>query len=717
MGRSGSSLGWRFWGSLALATVLGSPAAHAGVAWFGGKLKGEVFQPGPVDQPISVRFVTTRAEATPRRITATIEERVTGAGLAVGVLPLPPGVDADDVSVWIDGKAASEMGGTYLASEASSGLFATLAKGTQSSAPLAWTGRAVYLLPAVTLGPRTVVRIEVRAKVMETDGFFVATLPMPQAAFSARPVQRTRVTLRLSADKPLRAVFSPTHDLDVRREGPRVAVARLTADDLIESPDLQVFFVADDDALGLRVLTHRAEGEDAGYFALLGQPTGGGDAHAPPKDVVLTVDTSGSMRGEKMEQARAAVAYVLDHLNPGDRFNLVTFGTDVARLGPDVVPADPASLARARDFVDNIVAHGRTNISEALAASLGGPPGDRPRIVIFLTDGSPTAGDMVPDRIAESVPALNTSHARVFVMGVGHDVHTHLLDRLAADTGGTTTYVGPEEAIDVKLATLYDGLSYPVLADVSLDFGTLAASRVEPATVPSLFQGQEIMVFGRYTGEGAHTLTLKGSLDGAARAYTVTADFPAKARPENAFIASLWAGRRIGALLRKLRLRGEDEETVAEIVELSRTFGILTEYTRFLADEDLGGDEAQLRTSGLLREANAQTSGKWAVEQAGNEAHLMKKRVASNRDNVYTDRRGERQQAATLKTVGRRTFYRRDGKWVQTGSGAAPTKSRTVKRFSPEYFRMVEEHPDVASAQSLDGQMELTVDDEKVTVE
>ncbi len=701
--------GWVLW------LLVCSGSAHAGVAFFPGQMKGDAFVATEGAEAPAVRFATVNAEVDAQRAHCTFEERVSGAGAAVGVLPLPPGADADSVAVWIDGKPAPDLGGVFLPADAAREIYAALAKGTQSSVPLAWTGRPAYLLPAVELGPRTVVRAALRIAVEQTDDLRVVTLPMPQGHLSARPVQRTRVTVDLKAHKPLRAITSPTHDLVVRRDGPRAARAAATLEGLADGGDLQLFFVEDDDALGLRLLSHRVEGDAAGYFMLLGFPSGDADAPPPPKDIVLAVDTSGSMRGEKMEQARAAVSYVLDHLGPEDRFDLITFGTDVSRLDAKLVPADAAGVARGQAFLDAAVAHGRTNIAEALATSLAGQPSDRPRIVIFLTDGAPTAGEMRPEAIIEQIPTLNTSRARVFVMGVGHDVHTHLLDRIAADTGGTTTYVDPSEAIDVKLAALYDGLSHPVLADIALAFSGVQVDRVEPAELPTLFRGQELMVLGRYTGGGPATVTLRGTLGGVERTHSVTAELPKDARAEHGFVAALWAGRRLGALLRKVRLHGEDEASVAEIVQLSRDFGIVTEYTRFLADEALDGAEAATRARTLMREANLQTSGVWAVSQANNEAHLMKKRVASGMDNSYVDRRGERRQATRTKTVGRRTFYQRDGKWVQAGDdGPKPAKKRRVKRFSPAYFRMVEENPDVAKAQQLDGEMEMTVDDTRV---
>src|SRR5262249_24386296 len=147
------------------------------------------------------------------------------------------------------------------------------------------------------------------------------------------------------------------------------------------------------------------------------------------KDVVFVLDTSGSMRGEKIEQARSAIDYCLEHLNTGDRFNVITFGTTVTSFRDELVPRTPGSVTAAREFVENVVANGRTNISGALEKALAGQAvAGRPRIMIFLTDGAPTAGELNPEKILEQVKKANTNGTKIFVMGVGNDVNAHLLD-------------------------------------------------------------------------------------------------------------------------------------------------------------------------------------------------------------------------------------------------------------------------------------------------
>src|SRR4029077_16455290 len=126
------------------------------------------------------------------------------------------------------------------------------------------------------------------------------------------------------------------------------------------------------DSLGLRVLAYRASDKEDGYFMLLGNPAGVAAEAGVLKDVIFVMDTSGSMRGEKIEQARAALDYCIGHLDKTDRFNIVTFGTDVKTFKNDLVDALPDNLKAARAFIEDVIAHGQTNIAGALQKALAG---------------------------------------------------------------------------------------------------------------------------------------------------------------------------------------------------------------------------------------------------------------------------------------------------------------------------------------------------------
>ena len=426
------------------------------------------------------------------------------------------------------------------------------------------------------------------------------------------------------------------------------------------------------------------------------------------------------MGQDAWQQARAALDYCIQHLDQTDRFNVVTFGTDVKTFRSDLVDVTPENRKAARAFVEDVVAHGQTNIAGGLQKALAGKAVEgRERIMIFVTDGAPTVGERSPDKILEQVKKLNTSGTKIFVMGVGNDVNAHLLDQLAELTDGSSEYVAPREELDAKVAALYDRLSHPVLSGVRVSFGASGAKSVLPSKVPVLFKGSEIMMVGRYQNGGPHTFTVAGTLAGKPVQYTCEANLPKEAgEASNEFLAPLWAARQIGYLLQEIRLRGANKELVEEVVRLSKQYGIVTEYTEFIAAAGPGAKTADVLAEAgqRLDMARREQAGQWAVNQAFNDKQLQSRAVAGNEANVYRDRRGKDTNFANITLIGPRAFYLQDGQWVDAEE-AGTRKTRVVKILSPEYFELLKKDPTFAKAQQLGWALSINVGAERIVVE
>jgi len=677
----------------------------------------------------ALRYSTITATVEGAEAAVRVQETIEGPGRAVPsvcLIPLPPGARANGVVVAAgipNRDHAMLSGARYLAPDAAQRLYESAARQLDSVAILAFSGRPALLVPKLEVRGKLEIVVDFRQPVAERDGVTWLRLPTPAVAFSTQPVARLSIATTVAGQEPapLRAVLSPTHDAEVERDGLYRAEVRVKADDYTGQEDFRLAWVADADPLGLRLLAYREADEDDGYFMLLGNPTGSAsDEKVLDKDLVFVLDTSGSMRGEKIEQARAAIEYCIEQLNPGDRFNIVTFGTDVNSFRDAPVPRDEETLEAAREYIEGVIAQGRTNIGGALAEALQGDaiPG-RPRITIFLTDGTPTAGELVPEKIIASIESLDPCPTRIFVMGVGHDVNAHLLDRLAEATEGSSQYVLPEEDIDAKIASLYDRLSHPVLTQVAIGFGELKTHSVYPQKLPALFKGSEVMIFGRYRGGGRLGLEVSGTLAGEPVAYRYDAVLPEKPDgTEHEFVAPLWAARKIGYLLQEIRLHGENEELIAEVVKLSRKFGIVTEYTEFLAmtDKEISAEEAVNEANRLVNMANAQKAGQWAFNQARNDNLLQNRKVAGQGANNYLDRLGRVVVNDAVRRIGVQTFYLRDGQWVDAEE-AGERNRRVVKLHSDEYNDLVRNDARFARAQQLGWAMELNVGDERIVVE
>jgi len=240
------------------------------------------------------------------------------------------------------------------------------------------------------------------------------------------------------------------------------------------------------------------------------------------------------------------------------------------------------------------MAQGGTDIAGALdaaVANLGTDPA-RPSYIIFMTDGKPTMGETTdPRRLLAKVQAArsrpNGESIRLFTWGVGYDVDTHLLDDMAGQGGGVSEYVRPEEDIATKVAAFANKASMPVLTGLDLK---VLGDKVQPANMlpralPDLYAGGQLVLLGRYTGEGDVAFELTGRVNGKVEKFIYENRFPAS-EPKGAFVELLWAQRRIGHLLDQIRLHGETKELVDDVIRLSKEYGIQTPYTSQLILED-----------------------------------------------------------------------------------------------------------------------------------
>ena len=198
----------------------------------------------------------------------------------------------------------------------------------------------------------------------------------------------------------------------------------------------------------------------------------------------------------------------------------------------------------------------------------------------------PTIGVTDETQILENVKRHDDGQTRIFCFGIGTDVNTHLLDKLTEQSRGYSTYVLPEEDIEVKVSSFFAKIKDPVLANPTLRFtGDIRATKLYPSPLPDLFKGEQMVLAGRYSGSGNSAIIIEGQVNGATRTYTYEVKFPGESS-DHEFIPRLWATRRVGYLLDEIRLHGENGELRDEVTQLARKYGIVTPYTAYLIVED-----------------------------------------------------------------------------------------------------------------------------------
>ncbi|HSR32563.1 MAG TPA: VWA domain-containing protein, partial [Anaerolineae bacterium] len=581
-------------------------------------------------------------------------------------------------------------------------IYEDIVRRRRDPALLEYVGRDAFQARIYPIPPRGERRIELEySQVLDMDnGLVEYVYPLNTEKFSPRPLEEVVVNVTIRSNEPLKAIYSPSHEADIVRRGDHNAVVGYEEYDVKPDRDFVLYYTVSAEDVGVNLLSYKPDSRGEGFFLLLAAPKVEIDTEQViAKDVILVLDVSGSMRGEKIDQAKEALAFVLDSLNDEDRFNIIAFSTSTHPYARDLVWAD--ERGEARDFVARLEAAGSTDINRAMLEALAMAEGDRPTILIFLTDGLPTVGEIDTERILENVGDAAPENARIFPFGVGYDVNTALLDTIAEKHRGASGYVRPEEAIDEKVSAFYAKVSTPLLSDLEIDFGRVDVEDVYPYPLPDLFAGTQLMVVGRYYDGGNTAITLQGEVNGQPQTFRYN-DLRFQSEGGEEFIARLWATRKIGYLLQQIRLHGEEGELVDEIVELSIRYGIITPYTSFLVEET----DMALREEGRAQivetvevEKEVEVSGEAAVDRSVQEKALSEAAapaaaptMAPGLGGGVTDEYGY--EISPVKYVGDKTFILHNGVWTDTAFDPDKVTPVAVSFGSDDYFALVAARPE-----------------------
>jgi len=683
---------------LALLLIPAVPAAADGV----------IIPVPPPDVPIvDVPYLTVKYH----RVTVTIEDQVATTHVdqvfvnesrfeveGTYVFPLPETSTIGEFAMWVDGE---KLEGKVLERDEARRIYEDIVRRRKDPALLEYVGRnafqaSIYPVPA---GGERRVELEYSEVLPVDNGLVEYVYPLSTEKFSPRPLEEVAVNVTIRSREPIKAIYSPSHQVDVVREGDHEALVGYEETGVTPDRDLVLYYTVSQQDVGVNLLSYKPPAGGDGFFLLLAAPqVEVEEREVVARDVILVLDVSGSMRGAKIEQARDALQFVLENLNDEDRFNVITFSTSTQHFARDLVPA--SQRGEAQDFVARLEATGSTDINRALLEALDLAGDDRPAVIIFLTDGLPTVGEVDVDRIIRNVGDTAPDNVRIFPFGVGYDVNTALLDTIAQDHRGASGYVRPEESIEEKVSAFYAKVSTPLLADLELDFG-VEVYDLYPYPLPDLFAGTQLVVAGRYREGGDAAVTLAGQVNGQRQAFEYD-DLRFSTEGGDDFIGRLWATRKIGYLLQQIRLNGEEKELVDEIVDLSVRYGIVTPYTSFLVEEP----EMALREGGRSEiaeqvvadsSAGAEVSGEEAVNRSSQEKSLYQAEAPAALPAMGAGAGGAAGapgEAAPVRYVGDKTFVLHEGIWTDTTFDPDRMEAVPVSFGSDDYFALVPARPD-----------------------
>jgi Ca-activated chloride channel family protein len=508
---------------------------------------------------------------------------------ATYVFPVPRGASVNKFTMWVNGK---EVRGEMVEAEKARQIYTQIVQRTQDPGLLEYMGNNLLRMRVFPIPPKSdqKVAMSYTSVASQDSGVVEYIYPLKTDGKATSTLEDFSIQGTIKAQHPIENVYSPTHAISLTRPNSHELNVKFERNQGLLDKDFQLFYATGNKEIGFTTLTHRPISSEKGFFLLLISPRIEMSAEQfIARDMVLVLDTSGSMRGPKMDQARRALKYCLDNLDGRDRFGLINFATSVNKYRDGLVEVNKEQIEQSKKWVDKLEATGGTAINDALAAALAMRSGDpgRTLTIVFFTDGQPTVGETNIEKIAKNVLAKNTANTRIFTFGVGDDVNATFLDNLAEQTRAVSTYVRPAEDIEAKVSGLYSKISHPVLANLKLTTGGgVRLEEIYPPELPDLFHGGQLVVLGRYSGQGHAAVTLSGNVGKELREFVYEINFPDKTNDDRDFIEHLWARRKVGYLLDQIRANGEKKELVEETVALAKKYGIATPYTSYLIVPD-----------------------------------------------------------------------------------------------------------------------------------
>lgn len=516
----------------------------------------------------------------------------------------------------------------------------------------------------------------------------------------------------------LRNIYSPSHQVDVKRKGEQSATVSFETTN--NDNDFQLFYGLSNNDFGMSLLTYREPGKD-GYFLLQISPKDNiTESSLVNKDIVFVLDTSGSMADEgKMEKARNALLFGVRTLRDGDRFNVINFAGEEHLFEDRLVASNAENRRRGEEFVKKLTPNGGTNINDAMRAALRQfDSSDRPKMLVFMTDGLPTVGETNVEKIIKNAKDIKVEGLRMFTFGVGYDVNTRLLDKLAEENSGTADYVEPKEDLEIKVSNFFTKVNSPVLTDLILDFGGVQTDLLYPRQLTDIFKGTQLTIIGRYRNSNDLnniTINLRGRAGRETRTFNYAdLDFPMRA-DKNDFLPRLWATRRVGWLIEQIRSNGENKELRDEIVDLGTRYGIVTPYTSYLATDGsfqidgASGNNNNTRTLRNERQRPAKTMN-MPAPTTGEGAVLASKDAKKKQESVSVmsdDAEVLRVDGQTvIKKAGVKTFYLENGVWVDSEFKEEARMPETKLQFaSDQYFDLIAKEKELAQFFALGEQV------------
>ncbi len=679
------------------------------------------------------------------------KERIEGTYM----FPIPLNAKLTSIQMEVNGKMTK---GELLDAKKAKELYENIVRNSKDPALMEYSGQSMFQVRLFPIEPGKEKKVKMKYKELLTkDGQITSyKFPLRYEKFLNKPIKKISVKVLMNTEKQFRTIYSPSHEITIERKGKRSAILKYEKNKVSPDTNFEILFSTkseEESPISFDFITHREKDLKKGYYAMLVSPGIWESDQLVPKDVTFVIDSSGSMRVKKLDQAKDAINFCLSELNERDRFEIIRYSTELESLFGKLKQAKKQNLNRAKEFIKNLNAGGGTAIEEALLKAISTQSTEktnkspRQKQIIFITDGRPTIGETRTDKIIDRLSKIiekNKSSPRIFTFGIGTDINTKLLDLVSQKTKASTEYVLPEENIEDKISRFYSKVAQPVMTEIKIKTDdNVRLSEQHPKDLPDLFKGDQLILIGRYQYNESEKEKVNFTISGNIGVKKVNLGFSKNINniDTNQFIARLWGTRRVGYLLEEIRLHGENNELKNSVVSLARKWGIVTPYTSYLILEDeesrnvpierqsIGNrittpkdSQTTIKEAASMRrklEANSflkfrnQVSGDAAVAASRSSNQLKR----ANHPEVFRDAYNESQYGISdhyeqqeTKTMAGKTFFKHAQGWIDSRVPLQEHKRSVKIRFgSDEYFKIINQNVNNAKWLSLGTNIQVVI--------